>query len=227
MTGASFDLESEVQDFANQVLTRVLMCLVGEPREDTLRIVSSDDRYAFSYQQTLHAHSAGEAIGVLQLDYALCADRSGRHLAVQNSAFQLKERRGKKPIVRIEYLRDARSVPCSHVHVHAESGLFTELLAATGHQSAAAIASIHVPTGGDRFRPCVEDFVQFLIEECNIAAREGWREEVLEGREQYRAIQTAAAVRDRPEIAIAELERLGLTVAGELPSGRPSARDRY
>jgi len=39
MTGASFDLESEVQDFANQVLTRVLMCLVGEPREDTLRIV--------------------------------------------------------------------------------------------------------------------------------------------------------------------------------------------
>lgn len=227
MTGASFDLESEVREFATDVLARVLTCLVGEPREDDLRIVSSEGRYAFSYQQTLHAHSASEAIGILQLDYALCADRTGRHLAVQSSAFQLKERRGKKPIVRVEYLRDARSVPCSHVHVHAESGLFTELLAATRHPSAAAIASIHVPTGGDRFRPCVEDFVQFLIEECHIASREGWQDEVLEGREKFRVIQTAAAVRDRPEVAIAELERLGLTVTGDLPSTRPSARDRY
>jgi hypothetical protein len=72
---------------------------------------------------------------------------------------------------------------------HAESALFTELLAATGHKSADAIESIHVPTGGDRFRPCIEDFVQFLIEECRVAAREGWREEVSEGRERFRDIR--------------------------------------
>lgn len=227
MTEEPLDLEHQVTEFATGVSTRVLMCLEGLPQPDELKIESIDDRFVFSYRQTLHAQPQGETIGMLQLDYALCPDRSGRHLAVQTSAFQLKERRGKKPIVRIEYVRDARSVPCSHLHVHAESGLFTELLAATGHKSAAAIESIHVPTGGDCFRPCVEDFVQFLIEECGVAGREGWREEVLEGRERFREIQTAAAVRDRPEAAIAELRRLGLTVSGEVAPGRPEARNRY
>lgn len=227
MTEERLDLERQVTEFATEVSTRVLMCLEGVPQPDELKIESIDDRYVFTYRQTLHACPQGETIGMLQLDYALCPDRAGRHLAVRTSAFQLKERRGKKPIVRIEYVRDARSVPCSHLHVHAESGLFTELLAATGHPSAAAIESIHVPTGGDRFRPCVEDFVQFLIEECGVAAREGWQEEVLEGRERYRQIQTAAAVRDRPEAAIAELRRLGLTISGEVAPGRPEARHRY
>lgn len=196
------DLELQVQNFAESVSTRVLMCLEGSPRplrplsdepfQDELVAAFHDGRYTFNYRQSLHAERDGDAIGMLELDYALGFDRLGRHLAVQGSSFKLKDRRGKKPILRVEYLRDARDVPCSHVHVHAESGLFTELLAATGHKSAASVASIHIPTGGDRFRPCVEDFIQFLIVECRIAARDGWREEVEAAREEYRRIQTAA-----------------------------------
>lgn len=34
-------------------------------------------------------------------------------------------------------------------------------------------------------------------------------------------------MRDRPEVAIAELERLGLSVTGELSVERPSARNRF
>jgi hypothetical protein len=227
MTGSEPNLETQVQEFASDVATRVLMCLEGAPQPNELTIESNDGRFVFTYRQTLHAIAGEISIGIVQLDYALGFDRAGRHLAVHNSSFQLKDRRGKKPIVRIEYVRDARTIPCSHVHVHGESGLFTEFLAATGHKSAAAISSIHVPTGGDRFRPCIEDFVQFLIEECGVAGREGWRDEVFEGREAYRQIQTAAAVRDRPEVAIAELKRLGLSVTGELDDGRPEPRSRY
>lgn len=203
------------------------MCLEGEPKPDDLTIRTTQDRYVFGYCQTLHASAGGEVVGHIQLDYAMCPDRSGRHMAVHSSAFKLKDRRCKRPIIRLEYVRDAYYAPSSHVHVHGESGLLTELLAATGHKSAAAIDSIHVPTGGDRFRPCIEDFVEFLIQECGIAARDGWRAEVLEGRERFRSIQTAAAVRDRPEIAIEELTRLGLRVTGDLDGSRPTPRSRY
>lgn len=222
-------LEARVTEFAEDVLTRVLMCLEGEPKPDVLEVDASPDgkRFTFSYRQTLLAKSSGPVVGMVQLDYALGTDRSGRHLAVHVSTFQLRDPRGKKPIVRVEYVRDAKRVPCSHIHVHAESGLFTQLLAATGHDSPAAVQSVHIPTGGDRFRPCVEDFIEFLISECRVAGRDGWREEVNQGRESWREMQTAAAVRDRPEVAIRELERLGVTVSGELTGDRPSARDRF
>lgn len=222
-------LEGLVQRFAEDVLSRVLMCLEGQPKSDVLKIDASPDgkRFTFSYRQSLHAQTGGPAVGLVQLDYALGTDRSGQHLAVQNSAFQLRDSRGKKPIVRVEYVRDAIKVPCSHIHVHAESGLFTQLLGATGHASPAAVQSVHIPTGGDRFRPCVEDFIEFLISECKVAGREGWRDEVTAGRETWRQMQTAAAVRDRPEAAIKELERLGLIVSGEPRADRPSARSRF
>lgn len=225
------DLETHVQTLAEEVSTRVLTCLEGIPQPDVLQVEASPDgkRFTFSYRQTLHApnNSDGQAVGMVQLDYALGTDRSGQHLAVHVSTFQLRDSRGKKPIVRLEYVRDARRVPCSHIHVHAESGLFTQLLAATGHPSPAAVQSVHIPTGGDRFRPCIEDFVEFLISECLVAGRDGWRDEIAEGREQWREMQTAAAVRDRPEVAIAELRRLGMTVDGSLTGSHPIARDRF
>ncbi|MEU1959128.1 hypothetical protein [Nocardia sp. NPDC019304] len=222
-------LEEQAKRFALDVSTRALMCLEGSPSSDQLTVEASPKggRYAFAYQQSIHAELGSPAIGHVKLGFELTFDRSGRHLAVHKSTFQLLEKRGKKPIARIEYVRDAHTVPCSHVHVHAESGLFTYLLSQTGHPTPAAIQSIHVPTGGDRFRPCVEDFIEFLIRDCRVAGRDGWEAEVAEGREEWRRMQTAAAVRDRPEVAIEELRRLGLTVTGVADAARPSARARY
>lgn len=226
---SELSLERRVEVFAEDVTARVIMCLEGAPDKDELKIIGSPDqrRYKFLYQQTLHAASNGGKIGCLMLDYSLCLDRSGKHLAVHSSTFRLTDRRGKAPLIRMEYVRDAISVPCSHVHVHAQSGHITHLLSKTGHATPHAVESIHIPTGGDRFRPCVEDFIQFLIEECNVAPREGWKAEVDVGRERWREHQTAAAVRDRPEIAISVLENLGLTVTGTISDDRPSARSRY
>lgn len=229
MSRAEESRESRIRQFAEDVSTRVFMCLEGEPQSDVVEIDASPDgqRFTFSYRQTLHAFRGGDTVGVIQVDYALGSDRTGDHLAVHVSTFQLRDPRGKKPILRVEYVRDAQRVPCSHIHIHAESGLFTQLLATTGHGSPAAVQSVHIPTGGDRFRPCVEDFVEFLVSECRVAGREGWRDEVVQGREQWREVQTAAAVRERPEVAIEVLERLGLTVHGELPLNRPTPRDRF
>ncbi|MEV0356414.1 hypothetical protein AB0H71_10155 [Nocardia sp. NPDC050697] len=221
--------EDQVRNFALDVSTRVLMCLEGEPTAEQLVVEVSPrgGRFAFSYEQTLHAQAGDPAIGRVRLNFEITLDREKRYLAVHKSSFQLLDVRGKKPITRLEYVRDAPTVPCSHTHVHAESGLFTHFLARTGHPTPAEIQSIHIPTGGDRFRPCVEDFIEFLIRDCRVASREGWESKVAHGREEWRRRRTAAAVRDRPEVAVAELRRLGLTVLGRAAPGRPSARARY
>lgn len=142
MTGST-GFEDQVKDFALEVSTRVLMCLEGEPTAEQLIVEVSPrgDRFAFTYEQTLHARAGEPAIGRIRLNFEITLDREKRHLAVHKSSFQLLDVRGKKPIARIEYVRDAHTVPCSHTHVHAESGLFTYLLARTGHPTPAEIQS--------------------------------------------------------------------------------------
>jgi hypothetical protein len=74
------------------------------------------------------------------------------------------------------------------------------------------MSALHIPVGGSRFRPCLEDLVQFLIQECRFDSRENWRKYVEAGRERWRRRQLAAATRDVPEIAARVLEELGYSV---------------
>ncbi|WP_462203617.1 hypothetical protein [Frankia sp. CcWB3] len=61
-------------------------------------------------------------------------------------------------------------------------------------------------------RPCLEDFIQFLISECSFDAKEGWRAVVEAGRIRWRQRQIGALVRDAPEEAIRVLEENGYVV---------------
>lgn len=227
----STSLEAEARYFADDVTSRVLMCLEGTPDSDTLELTFSPtaDRVDFNYRQALHPEGGTTRVGWLALLYQLGLDRSGEYLTVKKSSFKLYDRRGKRPMIRMEYDRTPRNVPSSHIHIHihAESGYLTRLLASTGHQSPHAVESLHLPTGGDRFRPCVEDFIEFLISECNVAGREGWRDEVAEGRTEWRRRQAAAVVRDWPEVAVEVLKGMNLSVHGELPVDRLRPYDRY
>ncbi|WFE51556.1 hypothetical protein [Micromonospora sp. WMMD1155] len=74
------------------------------------------------------------------------------------------------------------------------------------------MAKFHFPLGGHRFRPCVEDVLQAVVEEFCVDAVEGWRSAVGEGREQWRKLQLLAAVRDAPGIAARALEELNYKV---------------
>jgi hypothetical protein len=80
-----------------------------------------------------------------------------------------------------------------------------------------------MPMGGDRFRPCLEDIVEFLIRDCGFPGKDGWQELVREGRAKWRRIQIRAVVRDSPAEAIAALAAMGYSVA--LPElGEPAER---
>ena len=69
--------------------------------------------------------------------------------------------------------------------------------------------------GGKRFRPCVEDVVEFLIVERLADGREGWREAVDGGRDSFTRIQAGAVARRYPNQARAALAGLDAQEPGE------------
>jgi hypothetical protein len=91
------------------------------------------------------------------------------------------------------------------------------------------LADLHFPVGGLRYRPSLEDLVEFLIAEGLVGDfHDGWREAFDESREPYERIQLGAAVRHDPDAAYEALQASGfLTDAGEErpadPDGLPGA----
>jgi hypothetical protein len=79
------------------------------------------------------------------------------------------------------------------------------------------MSSLHIPVGGSRQRPCLEDLLQFLIVECGFDKRRYWRKPIAEGRERWRRRQVSALVRDIHTDAARVLVDLGYTVTPPAP----------
>jgi hypothetical protein len=150
-------------------------------------------------------------------------------LAIEDSKAHVRMVSKPEPLFRWEYLRKPESnVPSAHFHMHAHRDEVVYLLL-TGNASNARIkrragqlaldsptipqlSDLHLPLGGPRFRPCLEDVLQFLIEEFGIDCEAGWRDAVHEGRRAWRRLQTGVVVRDCPDEAVRVLEDMGYKI---------------
>ena len=86
-------------------------------------------------------------------------------------------------------------------------------------------SALHIPTGGSRFRPTLEDVLEMLIRDFKIDVLQTWKLGLSEGRKEFRNSQLAAAIRDNPDEAVRALEALGYAVTWEQNSPEPEARD--
>lgn len=102
--------------------------------------------------------------------------------------------------------------PQAHFQVAGDSAALKQLNEATGQTK--TLADLHFPVGGKRFRPSLEDLIEFLIVEQFVEGRPGWNDAVKEHRERFHRIQLQAAVRRDPDTARVELERLGRLTLG-------------
>jgi hypothetical protein len=132
------------------------------------------------------------------------------------------------PLIRLEYRADMVNVPCCHWQIHAERGAFTHLLAAAHGLGRVKkphdLSALHIPVGGERFRPCLEDVLQFLVEDCGVDSVDGYSDVLNEGRTSWRTKQLASVVRDFPEEAARVLRDLQWQVnppAGRDPEAPP------
>ncbi|WP_147261939.1 hypothetical protein [Blastococcus sp. TF02A-26] len=145
-------------------------------------------------------------------------DRSGTYLKTVRSDFAVKSTLDRTPLIRLDYRADMGRAPSSHWQVHAERGAFSHLLARANAVDSSRVgkphdlSSLHIPVGGERFRPCLEDLLQFLVQECGVDRRAGWLDVIERGRELWRHRQLRATVRDAQEETAQVLRDLGWAV---------------
>ncbi|KQN41669.1 hypothetical protein [Frigoribacterium sp. Leaf44] len=162
----------------------------------------------------------------LIVQYRLVLSPVSHLVSVDRSTFKVNVHGSARPLFTVDYLRDSGSdVPLAHYNVHAERQDMTDALIATGGRRRGKIyqkrvakgdmprfGDVHFPTGGHRFRPCLEDVLEMMIIEFGIDTVNSASAALHEGRRRWRVRQLAAAVSDDPMTAVAELDRLGFDV---------------
>ena len=125
---------------------------------------------------------------------------------------------GKVSLVHYDFERDKDQHPAedqryteAHLQIDAASKALTALSkAAPGAPK--DLDKLHLPVGGRRFRPCLEDVIEFLIRERLVAKKRTWEMVLRQSRQDFQDRQLGAAIRHRPEIAIRELDAMGYEV---------------
>ncbi len=188
---------------------------------------------ASSYGRRVALYVEGVHLADLSLRFFLTLDRSSVYLKTVRSEFAVHSVLDRAPLLRLDYDAAMRTAPVSHWQVHAERGAFSQLLARAHARDARrvpsphALSSLHLPVGGERFRPCLEDLLQFVVDECGVDHNEGWLEHVEAGRLLWRRRQLGSAVRDRPPEAARVLHDLGWTVSPPAAGTDDQVRDRF
>ncbi|MBM7078099.1 hypothetical protein [Micromonospora humida] len=137
----------------------------------------------------------------------------GRFLTVQGSVCGLYL--GDDPpdlLLHYDFEREKDRYTEAHIQVCAAHPTLERLLAELGRKPTNGLQKIHLPVGGRRFRPALEDLLECLIVEGLVRPKPGWQEVLDRTRIDYRRKQIAAVVRRNTGTAQAELERLGYQV---------------
>lgn len=155
---------------------------------------------------------SGEPCSYLYIAFRLTLNEAG-YLVTTKSALRLYLDQGNSPsLFRYEYVRDYPiQYPNPHLHVEGKAGEgWEELNRRTGQKK--GLGQLHFPVGGKRYRPSIEDFLEFLIAEGYVQERDGWQEAIEVYRGTYHERQLGAAVHANPDFAAASLKELGYKV---------------
>jgi hypothetical protein len=152
----------------------------------------------------------------LHVYHVLQWDIEDTYLADERSAFGLysgAEMRDEQMVVRYDYDRNVPEngsgdrYPIAHVHVSGDLPLLSGLAGPRDE-----LSRLHLPVGGKRFRPTLEDLIEFAIVEGFADSRDGWQETLETHRGSWADIQIKTLVRDNQTTAAAELHGRGWTV---------------
>jgi hypothetical protein len=225
-------LDSQAEAFAREINDLLSRVLGAAPTVIARRPTDELDRWVVAPfdedGRRLHVPLTVQGDHLADLDVSLrCRlDSRGEWLAIDASRFALKACVDRTPVIRLEYDRDAYNKPSSHLHVHAQRGALSHILSQPGHATPHAMESLHIPMGGARFRPALEDFLHLLIGELGFDSADGWQGAISDGRERWRRTQLAASVRDCAEEAVRVLTDLGYSVTEPQFGPEPVRQDR-
>ena len=233
----SDQLVAEAQAFAQELSDLVASVVVGVV--DPFEVIVSDP-HVIVRQRPADAGIVMSANGInalrLFVSFRCTWDSRGQYLAVNESKIQVSPHGSSEPLYRYDYDAECDgNVPAAHINVHGhrDDFVFALMTASRQHRGKAreswirkgrvpSLATFHLPVGGHRFRPSLEDVLEVTIREFDIDAVPGWEDVVRTGRMRWREKQLRAAVRDDPASAAEVLRSLGFEVTApeELPALR-------
>lgn len=216
----SIDVQKAVQDFAQEVQDLLDLVLPRPddvlPKDRRVLVPFIEGRYSVRVAAD-HGKIAltkdGACVGYLRVTFQCTSDTAQTYLAVHKSTFELFGFTDRLPVARLDFVRDAHTVPAAHWNIHGERGTVSRLFGRTNPDHPGVLSALHFPVGGARMRPCLEDFLHFLIHEFRIDALPGAPAVLCEGRERWRRKQIGALVRDAPDEAVRVLSELGYDIS--------------
>ena len=146
----------------------------------------------------------------LGLSFRLEPDEANQYLQVTSSFMGVfADSELDRVLFHYDYERDkGDGYPEAHLQVCAQSTAWDAVCASAGLEDR-PLQKLHLPVGGRRYRPTLEDLVEFLITEDLADSHAGWTQHVEAGREDFQRRQLRAAVRRDPASAIALLRKEG------------------
>lgn len=216
MTG---DLESQARRFADEVSGLLNKTVTHGIRISSLKtdkghgiigkgITSSDP----NPEPIPISPSGRKAVVFLYMQHSYELDPEGVYLTMTESTMSLYTSPAMEDdqlIVGIDYARNpVNQFPSAHLHVSGQRDDLDAIYLGD-KRKIRKLRDLHFPVGGKRFRPTLEDLVEFMITEEMVDPRPGWEQVVKEHRARWEAIQLKAAVRRNQEDAADALREAG------------------
>ena len=114
-------------------------------------------------------------------------------------------------LLHYDYEREKDIYAEAHIQVAGRHSALEHMLSELGRRGD-VMKRLHLPVGGRRLRPAIEDVLECLIAERLVEAKPGHEKVLNDSRRDYREIQIAALVRSHQQRAAAALKAVGWDV---------------
>ena len=162
------------------------------------------------------AHSRRKAVVYLYLFHVYDLDPENKYLMMSSSTMSLytsPDMGDEQLIVSVDYTRDpANKYPGAHLHVAGDRDDLDSVYLGDDRKNR-KLRDLHLPVGGKRFRPALEDLIEFMITEEMVKPRPNWRGTLDHHRARWERIQLKAAVRRNQQDAAEQLQESGWHVS--------------
>jgi hypothetical protein len=219
------DFAADVTDLLNRTVTHGVSVSAVLFPPDRVLLAAGITKRRYKPKPIRLTIGARAPAAYLQFVATLEMDSAGTYLTVRKSTVAVwADQHGDLMLCHYDYELDpAHGYPDPHVQVAGTSPAL-EAIQKRRPVAATQLGELHFPVGGRRFRPTLEDVVEFLILEGIAESRPGWQAAVDEHRNKWREKQLKAAVRRYREWAAEALMDLGYEVAPPPDAEPPPTR---
>lgn len=163
--------------------------------------------------------TGGMAVVHLYLIHSYEFDPEGVYLTMSTSTMSLYTSpvmEDDQLIVGIDYVRNpSNDFPGAHLHVSGQRDDLDSVYLGDARKTR-KLRDLHLPVGGRRFRPTLEDLIEFMVTEEMVVPRPQWKRTVDEHRDRWTEIQVKATVRRHQDDAATALREAGWSVTSPL-----------